>query len=213
MDFDDLLLKCISCLRITRKRWSKYQRKFKYILIDEYQDTNPAQYEIIKLLGAMHENVCVVVMMMRKASIVSRRYHRNILRFQKDYDDVKVVKLEQITAAPKHPAYNNEVIGNNKGQIEKRLFTDNVEGEAHTPLFETMTDNDEGKMVADSIQEQKRATIISIKILPFFTAPTHRAVVSRKRPPDGNRLPHLRRYQLLSTQRGKGFHRLPAPPW
>src|ERR1051326_7861618 len=73
----------------------KFQHKFKYIMIDEYQDTNPAQYQIIKLLGAMHENVVVVgddaqsIYSFRGATI------ENILQFQKDYDDVKVVKLEQ----------------------------------------------------------------------------------------------------------------------
>ncbi|HEX4851180.1 MAG TPA: 3'-5' exonuclease, partial [Puia sp.] len=134
---------------------SKYQRKFKYILIDEYQDTNPAQYEIIKLLGAMHENVCVVgddaqsIYSFRGATI------QNILQFQKDYDDVKVVKLEQNYRSTKNILHiANEVISNNKGQIEKVLFTENGEGEK-IRLVRTMSDNDEGKFVADAIQEQK----------------------------------------------------------
>ncbi|HMW25228.1 MAG TPA: UvrD-helicase domain-containing protein, partial [Ferruginibacter sp.] len=155
MDFDDLLFKMYLLLKNNPEALSKYQRKFKYILIDEYQDTNPAQYEIIKLLGAMHENVCVVgddaqsIYSFRGATI------ENILQFQKDYDDVKVVKLEQNYRSTKNILHvANEVIGNNKGQIEKRLFTDNVEGE-RIRLVRTMTDNDEGKMVADSIQEQK----------------------------------------------------------
>lgn len=155
MDFDDLLFKMYLLLKNNPEALSKYQRKFKYILIDEYQDTNPAQYEIIKLLGAMHENVCVVgddaqsIYSFRGATI------ENILQFQKDYDDVKVVKLEQNYRSTKNILHvANEVIGNNKGQIEKRLFTDNVEGE-RIRLVRTMTDNDEGKMVADTIQEQK----------------------------------------------------------
>jgi DNA helicase-2/ATP-dependent DNA helicase PcrA len=133
----------------------RFQHKFKYILIDEYQDTNPAQYEIIKLLGAAYENVCVVgddaqsIYAFRGATI------QNILQFQKDYDDVKIVKLEQnyrstqniINAA-------NEIIKNNKGQIPKNLWTDNAEGEK-IRLVRSMTDNDEGKYVADTIQEQK----------------------------------------------------------
>jgi len=155
MDFDDLLLKFYELLKNVPEALSKYQHKFKYILIDEYQDTNPAQYEIIKLLGAMHENVCVVgddaqsIYSFRGATI------ENILQFQKDYDDVKLVKLEQNYRSTKsilHVA--NEVIKNNKGQIEKVLFTDNGEGEK-IKLVRTMTDNDEGKFVADSIQEQK----------------------------------------------------------
>ncbi|MET0242559.1 MAG: UvrD-helicase domain-containing protein, partial [Flavitalea sp.] len=155
MDFDDLLIKMYQLLKTIPESLSKYQHKFRYILIDEYQDTNPAQYEIIKLLGAMHENVCVVgddaqsIYSFRGATI------QNILQFQKDYDDVKVVKLEQnyrssqniINAA-------NEIIKQNKGQIPKDLWTQNDEGEK-IKLVRTMTDNDEGKFVADSIQEQK----------------------------------------------------------
>lgn len=155
MDFDDLLLKFYELLKNVPEALSKYQHKFKYILIDEYQDTNPAQYEIIKLLGAMHENVCVVgddaqsIYSFRGATI------QNILQFRKDYDDVKIVKLEQNYRSTKsilHVA--NEIIRNNKGQIEKNLFTENQEGEK-IRLVRTMSDNEEGKFVADSIQEQK----------------------------------------------------------
>lgn len=155
MDFDDLLLKFYELLKNVPEALAKYQHKFKYILIDEYQDTNPAQYEVIKLLGAVYENVCVVgddaqsIYSFRGATI------QNILQFRKDYDDVKIVKLEQNYRSTKsilHVA--NEVIKNNKGQIEKNLFTENSEGEK-IKLVRTMTDNDEGKFVADSIQEQK----------------------------------------------------------
>jgi DNA helicase-2/ATP-dependent DNA helicase PcrA len=155
MDFDDLLLKFYELLKTLPESLSKYQRKFKYILIDEYQDTNPAQYEIIKLLGAMHENVCVVgddaqsIYSFRGATI------QNILQFQKDYDNVAVIKLEQNYRSTKsilHVA--NEVIRNNKGQIEKVLFTENAEGEK-IKLVRTLTDNEEGKFIADTIQEQK----------------------------------------------------------
>ena len=155
MDFDDLLLKFYELLTKVPSALVKYQRKFRYILIDEYQDTNPAQYEIIKLLGAMHENVCVVgddaqsIYSFRGATI------ENILLFQREYDNVKVVKLEQnyrSTSTILHAA--NEVISNNTGQIEKTLFTQNGEGEK-IRLVRTLTDNEEGKYVADTIQEQK----------------------------------------------------------
>ncbi len=155
MDFDDLLFKMYILLTTNPESLSKYQRKFRYILIDEYQDTNPAQYEIIKLLGAMHENVCVVgddaqsIYSFRGATI------ENILQFQKDYDNVKVVKLEQNYRSTQNILHvANQVISFNKGQIEKRLFTENEEGEK-LRLVRTMTDNDEGKFVADTIQEQK----------------------------------------------------------
>jgi len=155
MDFDDLLIKMYELLKNHPESLHKFQHKFKYILIDEYQDTNPAQYEIIKLLGAAHENVCVVgddaqsIYSFRGATI------ENILQFQKDYDDVKIVKLEQnyrSTQSILNAA--NEVIKNNKGQIPKNLWTDNSTGEK-IRLVRMMTDNEEGKFVADTIQEQK----------------------------------------------------------
>ncbi|MGZ5255738.1 MAG: ATP-dependent helicase, partial [Flavitalea sp.] len=155
MDFDDLLLKFYLLLTTVPEALSKFQHKFKYILIDEYQDTNPAQYEIIKLLGAMHENVCVVgddaqsIYSFRGATI------ENILQFQKDYDDVHIVKLEQNYRSSKNIiAAANEVIRNNKGQIEKVLWTDNDEGDK-IRLVRTNSDNDEGKYVSDTIKEQK----------------------------------------------------------
>ncbi len=155
MDFDDLLFKMYLLLKNNPESLSKYQRKFKYVMIDEYQDTNKAQYEIVKLLGAMHENICVVgddaqsIYSFRGATI------ENILQFQKDYDEVKVVKLEQNYRSTKSIlSVANEIISNNKNQIEKNLFTDNEQGEK-IKLVRTMTDNDEGKNVADTIQEQK----------------------------------------------------------
>lgn len=155
MDFDDLLLKMYELLRFHNEILYKYQHKFRYIMIDEYQDTNPVQYQITKLLAAVHENICVVgddaqsIYSFRGATI------ENILQFQKDYEDVKVVKLEQnyrSTASILEVA--NEVIRNNKGQIAKNLWTENPTGEK-IRLVRTMTDNDEGKFIADSIQEQK----------------------------------------------------------
>jgi DNA helicase-2/ATP-dependent DNA helicase PcrA len=155
MDFDDLLIKFYELLKTFPESLHKFQHKFKYILIDEYQDTNPAQYEIIKLLGAVHENVCVVgddaqsIYSFRGATI------ENILQFQKDYDDVKVVKLEQNYRSTQSILnVANEVIRNNKGQIPKNLWTDNAAGEK-IRLVRLMTDNEEGKYVADTIQEQR----------------------------------------------------------
>ena len=155
MDFDDLLLKMYELLKNFPEVLHKYQHKFKYILIDEYQDTNPVQYQITKLLAAVHENICVVgddaqsIYSFRGATI------ENILQFQKDYDDVKVVKLEQNYRSSQNIIHvANEVIKNNKGQIPKNLWTENKEGDKIV-LVRTMTDNDEGRFVADCIQEQK----------------------------------------------------------
>jgi DNA helicase-2/ATP-dependent DNA helicase PcrA len=155
MDFDDLLMKMYELLKTFPEVLHKYQHKFKYIMIDEYQDTNPAQYEIIKLLGAVHENVCVVgddaqsIYSFRGATI------QNILQFQKDYDEVKVIKLEQnYRSSSNIISIANEIIKNNKGQIPKTLFTEHPPGDK-IKLVRTMTDNDEGKFVADQIQEMR----------------------------------------------------------
>lgn len=155
MDFDDLLLKFYELLKNFPDSLHKYQHKFRYVLIDEYQDTNPAQYEIIKLLGAAHENVCVVgddaqsIYSFRGATI------ENILQFQKDYGDVHVVKLEQNYRSTRQILeVANQVISNNKNQIPKELWTENQGGDK-IQVVRTITDNDEGKFVADTIQEQK----------------------------------------------------------
>ncbi len=155
MDFDDLLVKFYELLKHFPEVLHKYQHKFKYIMIDEYQDTNPAQYEIIKLLGAAHENVCVVgddaqsIYSFRGATI------QNILQFQKDYDDAKVIKLEQnYRCTQSILKVANEVIKNNKGQIPKELWTENLPGDK-IKLVRTASDNEEGKFIADAIQEQK----------------------------------------------------------
>ncbi|CAN5836757.1 3'-5' exonuclease [soil metagenome] len=155
MDFDDLLYNMYKLLKLFPEALIKYQSKFRYILIDEYQDTNPAQYEIIKLLAAQHENICVVgddaqsIYSFRGATI------QNILQFQKDYDDVAIIKLEQNYRSTQNILnVANEIISKNKGQIPKNLWTENTTGEK-IKLVRTMTDNDEGKFVADAIQEQK----------------------------------------------------------
>ena len=155
MDFDDLLIKMYELLKFNNDALVKYQHKFQYVLIDEYQDTNPVQYQIAKLLSAVHENICVVgddaqsIYSFRGATI------ENILQFQKDYDDVKVVKLEQNYRSTQNIlTIANHVIGNNKGQLPKELWTENSEGEK-IKVVRTLTDNEEGKFVADTIKEQQ----------------------------------------------------------
>jgi DNA helicase II / ATP-dependent DNA helicase PcrA len=155
MDFDDLLYKMHELLVSFPEVLHKYQHKFKYIMVDEYQDTNQVQYKIIKLLGAANENVCVVgddaqsIYSFRGATI------ENILQFKKDYDDVTTIKLEQNYRSTQTILnVANEIIGNNKNQIPKELWTNNTEGEK-IKLVRTMTDNDEGKFVADAIKEQQ----------------------------------------------------------
>ncbi|HNF30360.1 MAG TPA: 3'-5' exonuclease, partial [Chitinophagaceae bacterium] len=155
MDFDDLLFKMYELLNNNPETLLKYQHKFKYVLIDEYQDTNPVQYQITKLLAAVYENICVVgddaqsIYSFRGATI------ENILQFQKDYDDVKVIKLEQnYRSSQSILNVANTIIGNNKGQLPKELWTQNDLGEK-IKVVRTNTDNDEGKLVADAIKENK----------------------------------------------------------
>ncbi|WP_091398784.1 ATP-dependent helicase [Arachidicoccus rhizosphaerae] len=155
MDFDDLLLKMYELLNTFPEVLLKYQHKFRYVLIDEYQDTNAVQYQITKLLAAAHENICVVgddaqsIYSFRGATI------ENILQFQKDYDDVKVVKLEQNYRSSKNIIeVANTVIRQNKGQIPKDLWTDKDQGDK-IKVVATMTDNEEGKYVSTMIQELK----------------------------------------------------------
>ncbi len=155
MDFDDLLFKMYQLLTAFPEVLAKYQHRFQYILIDEYQDTNTAQYVIIKMLGAVHENICVVgddaqsIYSFRGATV------QNILQFQDDYEDVKIVKLEQNYRSTQSILnVANQIIGNNKNQIPKNLWTENGPGEK-IKLVRTMTDNDEGRFVADAIAEMK----------------------------------------------------------
>ncbi|HSK11623.1 MAG TPA: UvrD-helicase domain-containing protein, partial [Phnomibacter sp.] len=155
MDFDDLLFKMYELLRDFPAILHKYQHKFKYILVDEYQDTNATQYAIVKLLAAVYENICVVgddaqsIYSFRGATI------ENILQFQKDYDDVKIIKLERnYRSTSTILDVANEVIKQNKNQIPKNLWTEAESGDK-IKLVRVMTDNDEGRYVADAIQEQK----------------------------------------------------------
>ncbi len=155
MDFDDLLVNMYLLLTSNPEALSKYQHKFRYILIDEYQDTNTAQYHIIKLLGARHENICVVgddaqsIYSFRGASV------KNIFMFQKDYEDVKTIKLEQNYRSTKSILMAaNAVIEHNSKQIKKELWTDKDDGNKLRVVC-TFTDNDEGKFVAETVKEEQ----------------------------------------------------------
>jgi DNA helicase-2/ATP-dependent DNA helicase PcrA len=155
MDFDDLLYKMYYLLDKFPDVLYKYQNRFRYIMIDEFQDTNGAQYAIVKKLGDVHQNICVVgddaqsIYSFRGATIA------NILNFEKDYPELQVFKLEQNYRSTKHIVHAaNKVIGNNKMQITKEIWTDNHPGEK-IKLVRAGSDNDEGKLVVDSIFEEK----------------------------------------------------------
>jgi len=151
MDFDDLLFKTNELLRDFPDILHKYQHKFQYILVDEYQDTNFSQYLIIKQLGAAFENVCVVgddaqsIYAFRGANI------QNILNFQNDYPEYSLYKLEQNYRSTKTIVEAaNSIISKNKEQIKKSVWTANDQGSL-IKVHRAMTDNDEGNFVANQI--------------------------------------------------------------
>lgn len=151
MDFDDLLLKTYELFQRHPDVLHKYQHRFKYVLVDEFQDTNSAQYAIIKQLAAVFQNICVVgddaqsIYAFRGADI------GNILNFKKDYPDVKTFKLEQNYRSTKNiVAAANSVIEKNKNQLDKQVWTDNKPGNK-IQVIKAVTDNEEGNFVAQSI--------------------------------------------------------------
>jgi DNA helicase-2/ATP-dependent DNA helicase PcrA len=151
MDFDDILLNTYLILRQFPDVLAKYQDRFRYILVDEYQDTNHAQYLIVKALANRFQNICVVgddaqsIYAFRGANI------QNILNFQRDYDQVRVFKLEQNYRSTKNiVGAANSLIAKNRDQLEKNVWTDNDHGDRIT-LHKTVSDNDEGAYVARSI--------------------------------------------------------------
>ncbi|MAP80720.1 MAG: ATP-dependent DNA helicase [Aequorivita sp.] len=155
MDFDDLLLKTNELLTRFPDVLAKYQNRFRYILVDEYQDTNHSQYLIVRALSDKFQNICVVgddaqsIYAFRGANI------NNILNFQKDYDDVKVFRLEQNYRSTKNIVNAaNTVIEKNKTRLDKIVWTANDEGNKII-VNRTMTDGDEGRFVASSIFENK----------------------------------------------------------
>ncbi|MCD4683752.1 MAG: UvrD-helicase domain-containing protein, partial [Bacteroidales bacterium] len=155
MDFDDLLLNTYFLLDKFTDVLLKYQRKFEFVLVDEYQDTNRAQYMILKQLAANNENICVVgddaqsIYAFRGANI------QNILNFKHDYPDAQEFKLEQNYRSTKTIVKAaNTIIVNNKDQIFKEIWTENEEGNL-IQLVKASSDNEEGTLVANSIFETK----------------------------------------------------------
>lgn len=155
MDFDDLLFNTNILLRDFPAVLHKYQHKFKYIMVDEYQDTNFSQYVIIKQLAAAYRNICVVgddaqsIYAFRGANI------QNIFNYEKDYPELNIFKLEQNYRSTKIiVGAANTVISKNKEQLKKNVFTENIEGEL-IKVMKTESDNSEGNFVANSIFETK----------------------------------------------------------
>lgn len=152
MDFDDLIMNCVVLFQNNPAILEKYQETFKYILIDEYQDTNQAQYIWAKLLAAKHKNIMVVGDDYQSIYSWRGANFRNILNFEKDYKDAKVVKLEQNYRSTKTIlAAANDVIKYNKNKTDKKLWTDNAEGVPIT-VYEALNEKDEAEFVAMEIR-------------------------------------------------------------
>jgi DNA helicase-2/ATP-dependent DNA helicase PcrA len=155
MDFDDLLFKTNELFRDHIDVLNKYQQRFKYVMVDEFQDTNVSQYTITKKLAAVNQNIAVVgddaqsIYAFRGANI------ENILNFEKDFPDLKVIKLEQNYRSSQNIVNAaNSVIDKNKGQLKKTVWTANGEG-SQIELMKSVSDNEEGRFVASAIFEKK----------------------------------------------------------
>ena len=155
MDFDDLLLKTNELLTRFPDVLAKYQNRFRYILVDEYQDTNHSQYLIVRALSDRFQNICVVgddaqsIYAFRGANI------NNILNFQKDYDNVKIYRLEQNYRSTKNIVNAaNSIIDKNQTKLDKVVWTANSEGNKIV-VNRSLTDGDEGRYVASSIFENQ----------------------------------------------------------
>ena len=163
MDFDDILLYTFILLRKFPDVLAKYQDRFRYIMVDEYQDTNHAQYLIVKSLANRYGNICVVgddaqsIYAFRGANI------RNILNYQRDYEDVRVYKLEQNYRSTKTiVGAANSLISKNKEQLEKDVWTDNDAG-SKIVVNKTVSDNDEASYVARTMFEKNMQDHIPFK--------------------------------------------------
>jgi len=153
MDFDDLLLKTNELLARFPEVLAKYQDRFKYIMVDEYQDTNHSQYIIVKALASRFENVCVVgddaqsIYSFRGANI------QNILNFNRDYPEANMYKLEQNYRSSQHIVKAaNSIIAHNQEQLQKKVWTANEQGELIT-VFKAISDYEEGNYVSEQIFE------------------------------------------------------------
>lgn len=155
MDFDDLLLKTHELFNKHLNVLNVYQHKFRYVMVDEYQDTNHCQYMIVKKLAAVNRNICVVgddaqsIYSFRGATI------QNILNFQNDYPEAQIFKLEQNYRSSQNIVdAAHSIIGKNKDQLKKKIWTANEPGEKIN-VIRALTDNEEGRIIAQSIFEER----------------------------------------------------------
>ena len=202
MDFDDLLLQTNILLRDAPDVLARYQEQFKYILVDEYQDTNYAQYVIIRRLSQLHSKVCVVgddaqsIYSFRGAKI------ENILSFQKDFPDAMVFKLEQNYRSTRTivDAANSVIVRNSK-RMEKHCFSEGDKGEP-IRILKAYTDREEAEMVVSDLRDKIRQTGDEWSEAVILYRTNSRA--GGQPPPPGHPLPHLQGQFVLRPQGGQG---------
>jgi len=191
MDFDDLLLQMFRLLYTNPDNIrAKYQHQFQYLMVDEFQDTNFLQYEILKLFTIYPDsknNICIVgddaqsIYSFRGATI------KNILQFEHDFPDVQTFKLEQNYRSTHHIVEAaNEVILNNRNQIQKKIWTERTAGDK-IKVIKAMTDSEEGRRVADSIVEHKNRYSLANKDIAVLYRTNAQSRVFEE---------HLRRYNI-----------------
>jgi DNA helicase-2/ATP-dependent DNA helicase PcrA len=171
VDFGDLLYLTVKMLNDQKEILEKYQERYKYIMIDEYQDTNAVQYKFVKLLSDKYKNICVVgdddqgIYAWRGADI------KNIQSFEKDFGNVQVIKLEQNYRSTKNVIEAAvSVIGQNNTRISKELWTDKGKGDEIT-IYQARDQEEEAEYVVDEIAELKKETL-AFRILQYFIEPT-----------------------------------------
>src|SRR4030067_1058404 len=168
LDFGDLICEPIRLFREAPQVLEKYQKRFRYILVDEYQDTNRAQYILINLLASMHKNLCVVgdedqsIYGWRGADI------RNILEFEKDYPDVKIIRLEQNYRSTKNIlSAANSVVEKNIKRIGKTLWTENLDGEL-VDYQMARDEHYEASLLFEKVEDLRRKNSLSYKDFAIF---------------------------------------------
>jgi len=168
LDFDDLIFKAVLMFRNHLEILEKYQEKFKYILIDEYQDTNPSQYELVKLLAGKYRNICVVGDDFQSIYSFRQADFRNILNFEKDWPDAKIIKLEENYRSTKNIlAAAQAVISQNKVRTDKNLFTNKEQG-GRVLIKKAIDEKHEAKIVINEIKRLKNDEEISLNNIVIF---------------------------------------------
>jgi len=168
LDFDDLIFKAVLMFRNNPKILEKYQEKFKYILVDEYQDTNPSQYELVKLLAGKYRNICVVGDDFQSIYSFRQADFRNILNFERDWPDAKIIKLEENYRSTKNIlAAAQAVISQNKVRTDKNLFTNKEQG-GRVLIKKAIDEKHEAKIVIEEIKRLKGKEGISLNNIVIF---------------------------------------------